>query len=184
MGFRICTREHDAERRSRALVQDDSGDLSGAVVFEFQTAEGVTSRSRDEFRPSFASRASLELKAGAGECRALAATHGPRAVKKSTWLCIKAGWPGANHIFPKNGSKLVYAGDQHCIALRTLDFSRCRRPEPGPRAMTAERSASPGESVTRSCGRCPRAAGRGGHGRDEHVVADAPPSPVGSEWLA
>jgi hypothetical protein len=83
MGFRICTREHDAERRSRALVQDDSGDLSGAVVFEFQTAEGVTSRSRDEFRPSFASRASLELKAGAGECRALAATHGPRAVKKA-----------------------------------------------------------------------------------------------------
>jgi hypothetical protein len=82
MGFRICTREHDAERRSRALVQDDSGDLSGAVVFEFQTAEGVTSRSRDEFRPSFASRASLEL-TGAGECRALAATHGPRAVKKA-----------------------------------------------------------------------------------------------------
>jgi hypothetical protein len=132
-GSRICTREHGAERRSRALIQDDSGDLSKAVVFEFQTAEGVTSRSRDEFRPSFVSRASLELKAGAGECRALAATHGPRAVKKARGrnhrfsqnirhslrdgfnayvvLCIKAGWPGANRIFPKNGSKLVYAGD-------------------------------------------------------------------------
>jgi hypothetical protein len=92
-GSRICTREHGAERRSRALIQDDSGDLSKAVVFEFQTAEGVTSRSRDEFRPSFVSRASLELKAGAGECRALAATHGPRAVKKAR---------GRNHRFSQN----------------------------------------------------------------------------------
>jgi hypothetical protein len=37
---------------------------------------------------------------------------------------IEAGCGEENHKFLKNASKLAYAGDQRCSALRTLDFSR------------------------------------------------------------